>query len=78
LSVPIGWSWQEADCSSDDVNAQRICESPNNLRNFFNPSNPHWFALWVGKIIGLVASAIAAAQGAPFWFDLLRKLTARN
>lgn len=78
LSVPIGWSWQEADCSSDEANAQRICESPNNLRNFFNPSNPHWFALWVGKIIGLLASAIAAAQGAPFWFDLLRKLTARN
>jgi hypothetical protein len=78
LSVPMGWSWIEADCGSDDANTQRICESPNNLKNFFTFNNPHWLSLVIGKIIGLVASAIAAAQGAPFWFDLLRKLTARN
>lgn len=78
LSVPIGWAWIDADCSSDDPNAQRICESPNNLKNFVTFTNPNWFSLVIGKIIGLASSAIAAAQGAPFWFDLLRKLTARN
>ncbi len=78
LSVPIGWSWIEVDCTLDDTNTQRICESPNNLRNFFTLTNPNWFSLVIGKLIGLIASAIAAAQGAPFWFDMLRKLTARN
>ena len=78
LSVPMGWSWIEVDCTSTDSDIQRICESPNNLRNFFNSSNPNWGSLVIGKMIGLIASAIAAAQGAPFWFDLLRKLTARN
>jgi len=78
LSVPIGWSWIEVDCTRDDTNTQRICESPNNLRNFITLTNPNWLSLVIGKVIGLVASAIAAAQGAPFWFDLLRKLTARN
>lgn len=78
LSVPIGWSWIDADCTSDDPDQQRICESPNNLKNFFTFTNPNWFSLVVGKFIGLIASAIAAAQGAPFWFDMLRKLTARN
>ena len=29
---------------------------------------------WVLKLLGFVISAFAARQGAPFWFDLLRKL----
>jgi len=29
---------------------------------------------WVIKLIGIAISAFAARQGAPFWFDLLRKL----
>jgi hypothetical protein len=29
---------------------------------------------WVSKIIGLLISGVAAAQGAPFWFDIMKKL----
>lgn len=37
---------------------------------------PHFNDLtgWVLKLFGLIASGIAAAQGAPFWFDLLKKV----
>lgn len=77
LNVPIGWTWQPADCTSDADDQIRLCESANNLWNFFDTTNPDLFTLWLGKIVGLVVSAIAAAQGAPFWFDLLRKLTSR-
>ncbi|MBM3151810.1 MAG: hypothetical protein FJZ96_06345 [Chloroflexi bacterium] len=29
---------------------------------------------WLYKIIGILITALAAAQGAPFWFDILKKL----
>jgi hypothetical protein len=29
---------------------------------------------WLWKIVGLVATVLAISQGAPFWFDLLRKV----
>lgn len=37
---------------------------------------PHFNDLtgWVLKLIGLIISGIAAAQGAPFWFDILKKI----
>jgi hypothetical protein len=28
---------------------------------------------WIWKILGLLATALAISQGAPFWFDLLQK-----
>ena len=33
---------------------------------------------WVSKIIGILLSGMAAAQGAPYWFDIMRKLVTRN
>jgi len=33
---------------------------------------------WGAKVIGLLLSGMAAAQGAPYWFDLMRKLLSRN
>jgi len=33
---------------------------------------------WFAKIIGILLSGMAAAQGAPYWFDLMRKLLTRN
>ncbi len=48
-----------------------------NARNFWSllPGSNNWLTNLIWKIIGLVVTAIAAAQGAPFWFDLLRRLT---
>jgi hypothetical protein len=33
---------------------------------------------WLVKFGGLIITAAAAAQGAPFWFDLMRKLLGRS
>lgn len=33
---------------------------------------------WVSKIFGLIVSGLAGAQGAPYWFDLMRKLLSRG
>lgn len=33
----------------------------------------HDLSAWFWKIIGLLATALAISQGAPFWFDLLQK-----
>ena len=29
---------------------------------------------WLFKLGGLLATGLAAAQGAPFWFDILKKI----
>ncbi|HUH99091.1 MAG TPA: hypothetical protein VLZ89_17150, partial [Anaerolineales bacterium] len=29
---------------------------------------------WLSKLLGLLITAAAGAQGSPFWFDLLKKL----
>jgi hypothetical protein len=33
---------------------------------------------WATKFVGILLSGMAGAQGAPFWFDLMRKLLSRN
>jgi len=33
---------------------------------------------WISKIFGILLSGMAAAQGAPYWFDLMRKLLSRG
>lgn len=37
---------------------------------------PHFNDLtgWALKLVGLIVSGLAAAQGAPFWFDILKKI----
>ncbi len=35
---------------------------------------PTTWQLWLSKIAGLLISGLAAMQGAPFWFDMLKKL----
>ena len=37
---------------------------------------PQGFAEWFLKVIGLLLSALAISMGAPFWFDILRKMVA--
>ncbi len=51
-----------------------------NARNFWTllPGSGNWLSNLIWKIVGLLVTAIAAAQGAPFWFDLLRRLTGGN
>ena len=49
-----------------------------NLWNVLPGGNPGWFGLLVEKLVGLLLTTIAVMQGAPFWFDLLRRATGRN
>ena len=38
-------------------------------------TSPHSFWATVGKILGLLVTAFALALGAPFWFDLISKVS---
>ncbi len=38
------------------------------------PFNGDNWSGWLSKVIGLLLSGLAAAQGAPFWFDILNKV----
>jgi len=45
--------------------------------DFAQLPQPAGGSAWLLKIIGWVITALAGAQGAPFWFDALKKLTAK-
>jgi hypothetical protein len=84
LQIPVGWQLQAFDtdnraCSlisfgpervfgipGRDENGQPICARIANL--------PRSTDEWVLKIIGFLVTGGAAAQGAPFWFDILKRL----
>ncbi len=36
---------------------------------------PGWLGAWVLKLLGLAVTALAVSLGAPFWFDLLNRLS---
>lgn len=50
-------------------------QSPRNVFNLLPGSSGDWFGNLLRKLSGILVTAIAAAQGAPFWFDLLKRLT---
>ncbi|PJF23039.1 MAG: hypothetical protein CUN56_02970 [Phototrophicales bacterium] len=79
LQLPLGWQYTPV---TDEMVQQSLTfgfpdprSNPRNFWNFIPGNSPNWFVLILGKLIGLTATTIAAAQGAPFWFDLLKKLT---
>jgi hypothetical protein len=83
LNVPLGWNFVSLTPEMAQNAATLGLADPygdtSNLWNLWPFSgNPSWLSLLIAKLVGLAASAIAAAQGAPFWFDLLQKLTSRR
>ena len=84
LNIPFGWTFTsfnttEGQCSllpvqtsqvwgipSQDSQGQPVCKGFSNL--------PPDIISWLIKILGLLMTGLAAAQGAPFWFDILEKL----
>lgn len=67
-------------CVQNTIQAQLDAGLPDpreNSRNFWTllPGSGNWLTNLIWKVIGLLVTAIAAAQGAPFWFDLLKRLT---
>jgi len=71
INLPIGWQVEAA---------------PAILGRTFTPidwatrprEQPAGFGDYISKLVGWLITALAAAQGAPFWFDLLRKLTQKG
>lgn len=72
LRLPIGWSFERLDDEPEDEN---FVGSPRYLWNFVPWHYNGWYFLWIMKIIGLGATMVAIAQGAPFWFGILRRLS---
>ncbi|MBZ0274949.1 MAG: hypothetical protein K8I60_02320, partial [Anaerolineae bacterium] len=79
LSLPIGWSFTPVDATQAQAQIDAGMLDPyqdaQNAWNMLPLGNPSWLGNLIVKIIGWVLTAIAVAQGAPFWFDLLRRLT---
>ena len=72
LRLPVGWTFQNV---ADQPSAQT---DPNNLWNYFPENNPDgWLGLLAGKFLGIAATVIAAAQGAPFWFGIVNRILRR-
>ncbi len=83
LHIPLGWTIYPIDVSpkqcsflpikpgqvwgirSLDSLGKPICNGIYNLPGNLNG--------WLAKILGLLIAGLAAAQGAPFWFDILKK-----
>jgi hypothetical protein len=75
LSLPIGWSFQNV---SNVPGGSAKLSDPNNLWNYFPQNNPEgWLGLLAAKILGIAATVIAAAQGAPFWFGIVNRILRR-
>ena len=72
LRLPIGWSFENLGDSPEDEN---FVGNPRYIWNFSPTNYEGWLILWVTKIIGLGGTMIAIAQGAPFWFGILRRLS---
>ncbi|MEP7285058.1 MAG: hypothetical protein ABI947_04735 [Chloroflexota bacterium] len=59
LDMPIGWP--------DPY-------MPDNEMAFATHLTSH-FGWWLKKLLGIIITGLAVSQGAPFWFDLLNKIT---
>ena len=66
LNLPIGW---------------RLTVQPDFSlvpNDWVQSGQPIGGTMWLVKILGWIITGLAGAQGAPFWFDLLKKLTQRD
>ena len=84
LSIPVGWGTEPLtaykSCGfligentppgyiSQNDSGQNQCNLFVNLPSMNNLGG------WLSKLIGLLITALAGAQGSPFWFDVLKKL----
>ena len=75
LRLPIGWFMEDVGIYSSD---HPVRSNPNNLWNYLPENNPDgWAMLLLGKLFGIAATVIAAAQGAPFWFGIVNRILSR-
>jgi hypothetical protein len=82
LQLPIGWQYVEVSPAMVEQSQQLGLSDPrDNGRNVWNyiPGNTNdWLWSVFQKFFGILLTTIAAAQGAPYWFDLFNRLTTRQ
>jgi hypothetical protein len=81
LQIPVGWTFREVPFSASTQRctifprqaSQDVLGMPwdGSCKVWANPPRGWGIAM---KIFGLTISALAAMQGAPFWFDILKKV----
>ena len=79
LGIPVGWSTapptNKQNCEWTPGQNVYFCIKINGSYQVLNDLPPLNDLLGLSlKFLGLLISGIAAAQGAPFWFDILKKL----
>lgn len=76
LRLPIGWiNTNPADLSKTTDVVQDISRlESRNLWMMLPWNNGGWLGWWLQKIVGLTLTTVAIAQGAPFWFDIMRRI----
>ena len=64
-ALPVGFnSWKE----------EPVITRKTSKNESISMMSTEWFSLLILKMIGLILSGFAASIGAPFWFDLLKKV----
>jgi hypothetical protein len=81
LSMPIGWASIPATDASVckrfitfTADAEIAFRAGNDCKVLVNIPPINNIMGWVLKLLGFAISALAARQGAPFWFDMLKKI----
>jgi hypothetical protein len=81
LRLPIGWTFKLPDASTDEAGVL-VYDPRQDTRNLYNIlvpwSSRGWIINVITKFVGLVVTAFAVAQGAPFWFDVLRRVSGQS
>jgi hypothetical protein len=79
LNLPIGWQIKTAPDAKDWLaQLQTLSITPSDWATTpGQTARVIGFWDYIGKLLGMCVTGLAGAQGAPFWFDLLRKLTRR-
>ena len=67
LGIPLGWAGKWEDPDGDG--------RPEEIRAFPNPFIPGQTSPFFRKLAGLIITGLAVSLGAPFWFDLLKKIS---
>lgn len=73
LNLPVGWDLNSM-MPNDWLFSTQAMSASGKL-SLLPENDP---IAWVLKLVGWFITAIAGAQGAPFWFDTLRKITQRG
>ena len=79
LALPVGWTTEPANSIAAcgwlpgrNVQPGIMKAGQCHILTALPAMNDYWG--WVAKFFGYIFSAVAAMQGAPFWFDMLKKI----